>query len=117
MATKTCLAEAGKATRFQSGTEAAVKAGRKGGKASGARRRMLKTFMELDAESTTNDERQTMFDALKSRAKAGDTKALKLYCDIVGLVTQKEKISVSVINNPYASLSDEELRKLAAEDG
>lgn len=97
--------------------EEARERGRKGGKASGVRRRMLKTFMQLDEESTTNDERQTMFDALKSRAKAGDTKALKLYCDIVGLLTQKESVSVSVINNPYASLSDEELRKLAADDG
>ena len=51
--------------------------GRKGGQASGEARRRLKSFRELDADFTTDDERKEMLDALKLKAKRGNIKAVE----------------------------------------
>ena len=59
--------------------------GRKGGQASGEARRRLKSFRELDADFTTDDERKEMLDALKLKAKRGNIKAFEIYRDTVGL--------------------------------
>ena len=90
----------GKATRFRSGEEA-VRNGKKGGQASGEARRRLKSFRELDADFTTDDER----------------KAFEIYRDTVGL-KPKENVEISgELANPFAGLTDAELKKLAGMDG
>ena len=63
--------------------------GRKGGQASGEARRRLKSFRELDADFTTDDERKEMLDALKLKAKRGNIKAFEIYRDTVGLKPKK----------------------------
>ena len=106
----------GKATRFRSGEEAA-RNGKKGGQASGEARRRLKSFRELDADFTTDDERKEMLDALKLKAKRGNMKAFEIYRDTVGL-KPKENVEISgELANPFAGLTDAELKKLAGMDG
>lgn len=106
----------GKATQFKSG-ERAARCGRKGGKASGEAKRLLKTFKELDDETTTNEERQKMLERLKLMAMKGNVKAFETYRDTVGL-KPKENVEVSgELRNPFAGLSDEVLEKLADADG
>ena len=89
----------------------------KGGKASGEARRRLKSFRELDADFTTDDERKEMLDALKLKAKRGNIKAFEIYRDTVGL-KPKENVEISgELVNPFAGLTDAELKKLAGMDG
>lgn len=117
MATKKQLdnLKKGIATRFSG--ERAAECGRKGGKATGEIKRMLKTFRELDADSTTNEERQEMLNALKLKAKRGNIKAFEIYRDTVGL-KPTENVEVSgKLANPYAGLTEAELKKLAEMDG
>lgn len=91
--------------------------GRKGGKASGEVRRLLKTFKELDDENTTSDERLQMLERLKLLAKKGNINAFVVYRDTVGL-KPKENVEVSgELANPFAGLTDAELKKLAGMDG
>lgn len=71
--------------------------GAKGGVASGETRRMLKTFQEIDAETTTDAERKAMLDMLKKRAKQGNLKAWELYANYMGL-KPAEKINMEVID-------------------
>lgn len=97
--------------------EEARERGRKGGKASGETRRLLKTFRELDDENTTDDERLQMLDKLKLLAKKGNINAFVVYRDTVGL-KPKENVEISgELKNPYTALTEEELKKLADVDG
>lgn len=59
--------------------------GQKGAKASAQARRKLKSFRELDAEHTTDEERLMMLEALKVKAKHGNLKAFELYRDTMGM--------------------------------
>lgn len=59
--------------------------GKKGGKASVEAKRKLKSFRELDAEHTTDEERLMMLEALKVKAKHGNLKAFELYRDTMGM--------------------------------
>ena len=103
-------------TRFKSGERAAA-CGRKGGIASGEAKRLLKTFNELDDESTTSEERLEMLNRLKLLAKKGNINAFVVYRDTVGL-KPKDNVEVSgELGNPYAALTDAELKKLAGMDG
>lgn len=89
----------------------------KGAKASAEARRRLKSFRELDADFTTDDERKEMLDALKLKAKRGNIKAFEIYRDTVGL-KPKENVEISgELANPFAGLTDAELKKLAGMDG
>ena len=89
----------------------------KGAKASAEARRRLKSFRELDADFTTDDERKEMLNALKLKAKRGNIKAFEIYRDTVGL-KPKENVEISgELANPFAGLTDAELKKLAGMDG
>lgn len=91
--------------------------GRKGGQASVEARRRLKSFRELDDDFTTDDERKEMLDALKLKAKRGNIKAFEIYRDTIGL-KPKENVEISgELANPFAGLTDAELKKLAGMDG
>lgn len=86
---------------------------KKGAIASAEKRRRLKTFRELDTEHTTDDERQKMLDMLKTKAMHGDLRAFEVYRDTVGM-KPKDTLEVSgELYNPYATLTDAELKKLA----
>ncbi len=63
----------------------ARESGRKGGKASGEKRRQLKTFRELDEAHTTDEERLKMLEAVKLKAKSGNLKAFEVYRDTMGM--------------------------------
>lgn len=73
------LAENRKKTQFRG--ETAVKAQKK----AAAAQRKLKSFRELDAEHTTDEERLMMLEALKVKAKHGNLKAFELYRDTMGM--------------------------------
>lgn len=91
--------------------------GRKGGQASGEARRRLKSFRELDADFTTDDERKEMLEALIQKAMRGNIRAFEIYRDTVGL-KPKENVEISgELANPFAGLTDAELKKLAGMDG
>ena len=102
----------GKSTQFRSGDEAA-KRGKKGGIASGEARRQLRTFRELDEACTTDDERKEMLNMLKLKARRGNLKAFEVYRDTVGLKPRDSVEVYAEISNPYASLTEAELKKLA----
>ncbi len=61
--------------------ETARKAQEKGA----AAKRKLRSFRELDAEHTTDEERLMMLEALKVKAKHGNLKAFELYRDTMGM--------------------------------
>lgn len=87
--------------------------GRKGGKASGEKRAMLKSFREIDAETTTSDERTAMLRRLKDMAMRGNIKALELYLKIIG--EYETKVTAQVTDNtrdPLRSLSLEQIKEL-----
>lgn len=87
------------------------------GKASGESRRRLKSFRELDAEFTTNSKRKEMLEALIQKAMRGNIRAFEIYRDTVGL-KPKENVEISgELANPFAGLTDAELKKLAGMDG
>ncbi len=48
-------------------------------------KRKLKSFRELDAETTTDEERLAMLEALKVKAKHGNLKAFEIYRDTMGM--------------------------------
>ncbi len=48
-------------------------------------RRKLKSFRELDAEFTTDEERLAMLEALKVKARHGNLKAFEIYRDTMGM--------------------------------
>ena len=101
------LAENRAKTQFRG--ETAVKAQRK----AAAVQRKLKSFRELDADNTTDDERLEMLDALKLKAKRGNIQAFEIYRDTMGM-KPKESVEVSgELYNPYAVLTEAELKRLA----
>jgi len=63
----------------------ARKNGRKGGIKSGEVRRQLRTFQQLDAEITTDEERAAMLNVLKNKAIEGDTRAWEIYAQYMGM--------------------------------
>ena len=90
---------------------------KKAGIASGVARGSLKSFRELDAETTTPEERQQMLDALKLKAKRGNLRAFEIYRDTIG---EKPENKVNVngkVENPFEGLTTEELKKLVDADG
>lgn len=100
--------EKGKATQFISGEKAAEN-GKKGGIASGKSRAALKSFRQIDAETTTSEERREMLDKLKQMALRGNIKALELYLKIIG--EYETKIMAS-IREPLRNLSLAEIKEL-----
>lgn len=108
-------AQNGKATQFRAGDEQ-VKIATAGGKASGEARRRLRTFRELDMAKTTEEERNKMMEALKQKAMRGNLKAFEIYRDTVGLKPRDSVEVYAEISNPYANLTEAELKKLA-QDG
>ena len=85
--------------------EEATEKGRAGGKKSGRLRALLKSFKEIDAETTTTKERKAM---------KGNLRAFEVYRDTVG---QKHPETLEVreeVKNPYETLTTEQLLKLVA---
>lgn len=89
----------------------------KAGRASGVAKRRAKSFREIDAETTTDEEKAAMWAMLKKMAAKGNMKAFELYRDTIG---EKPETAVNVqgsVANPLAGLTEEELRKLANSGG
>ena len=82
----------------------ARKNGSKGGKRSAETRRELRSFRELDAEVTSNEERIDMLSNLKKRAKYNN-KAFEIYRDTVGL-KPSDKLEVSGLEAEKSKLDD-----------
>lgn len=94
--------------------EEATEKGRAGGKKSGRLRALLKSFKEIDAETTTTKERKVMLEAVKLLAMKGNLRAFEVYRDTVG---QKHPETLEVreeLKNPYETLTTEQLLKLVA---
>ena len=68
--------------------------GKKGAKVSAKARRQLKTFRELDIETTTDDERKEMLNMLKLKARRGNLKAFEIYRDTMGM-NPKDQTGIS----------------------
>lgn len=64
--------------------EEARKAGRKGGRASGASRRALKTFKEVLVDGLTKEEQEVMLKALKRNAMRGNLPSMEFLLKMVG---------------------------------
>ena len=64
--------------------EKAVRNGRKGGKASGASRRALKTFKEVLMEGLTKEEQEVMLKALKRNAMRGNLPSMEFLLKMIG---------------------------------
>lgn len=58
--------------------------GAKGGRASANKKKLLKSFRELDVENTSNEERMKMLAKVKQMAERGNLNAIKLYLEIIG---------------------------------
>lgn len=92
--------------------EEAVRNGSKGGIKSGQARREKKIFKEAIAERMGYKDFEEMIDNLIVRAKNND-KSFEVLRDTLG---QKPTESVELnaeVNNPFANMSIEELRKIA----
>ena len=96
--------------------EQAREIGRKGGLASVEARRKRKTLKEeLLLLLSEGDTQEKMSLSIIREAINGNTKAFEIIRDTIG---EKQADNVNVngnINNPYANLSEEELKKLAGE--
>ena len=57
-------------------------------------KRQLKTFRELDIETTTDDERKEMLNMLKLKARRGNLKAFEIYRDTMGM-NPKDQTGIS----------------------
>ena len=91
----------------------------KGGKRSGEVRRLEKSFKEIDQETTTEEEKRKMWESLKKAAMQGNLKAFEIYRDTIGekpTTTANVNLTKPVIVNPFANLTEEELRRLAYEE-
>lgn len=64
--------------------EKAVRNGRKGGKASGASRRALKTFKEVLCDGLTKEEQEVMMKALKRNAMRGNLPSMEFLLKMMG---------------------------------
>lgn len=76
-------ANLGKGKPFRSAEEAR-RSGSKGGKASGASRRALKTFKEALLDGLTNEEQEVMLRALKRNAMRGNLPSMEFLLKMVG---------------------------------
>ncbi len=56
----------------------------KGGRNAKEARRILKSFREIDAETTSYEEREEMLNVVKLKAKKGNLRAFEIYRDTVG---------------------------------
>lgn len=111
MANKQNLTKMGKNRNLT--TEEAQKIGSLGGKASVKKRAERKTLKEeLLILLEQKDYQEKISLALLEQAKKGNTKAYEIIRDTIG-EKPKENISVSgEINNPFAGMSTDELRKI-----
>lgn len=94
--------------------EEAQKIGSLGGKASAKKRAERKTLREeLLLLLSEGDTQKKISVALLKKAEKGDTKAYEVMRDTIGEKV-KENINVTgELNNPFAGMSLEELRKIA----
>lgn len=122
----------GKKTQFKSGDKAA-KNGRVGGIKSGETKRRNKTFREcaqifgalpadekqkelLKRQGVTEEATHNMgvVYGLYAAAMRGNSNAARVLLELVGeLKQQQTEVNVTTNVNPYAALTEEELRKLA----
>ncbi len=122
----------GKKTQFKSGDKAA-KNGRVGGIKSGETKRRNKTFREcaqifgalpadekqkelLKRQGVTEEATHNMgvVYGLYAAAMRGNSNAARVLLELVGeLKQQQTEVNVTTNVNPYATLTEEELRKLA----
>lgn len=117
-------------------TEKAREIGRKGGKASAEKRRQNKTFKEiinkfLDGKLEQEELKQQMLNfgfadeeisnksavvfSLWKEAVKGNTKATEILRDTIGEKPVEKQEIKGEINNPFAGLSTDELRKILNE--
>lgn len=86
------------------------------GKKSGEARRELKTFKELDAEYTTNEERKKILEVLKKKAMQGNLRAFEIYRDTVGLKpTDKMELSRTDIIIDFGGIDKGDLEAIVDE--
>ncbi len=97
--------------RYRFDRETALKAKRN----SDSVKQELKSFRQMDLEQTSPQERKEMLDKLKVMARRGNIKALELYLKIIGEDVQKVEVS-GTVNNPFANITEAELRRLAGGD-
>ena len=95
-------------------SEEVRKRGSKGGKKSGEVRRSLRSFVEIDNAETTDEERMTMLNNLKERAKSDD-KAFQLYRDTIGL-KPVEKIAIAEVDAETITEVEQLVTKLSKGD-
>ena len=127
--------EKGKNTRFRTG-EAQVKIAKKGAEASNrvqAEKRTLRQCAELfgampdikpaeelksqgiDADGVTQN--MCVIFGLYKSAKRGNSNSARVLAELVGeLKQQQTNVTVTTNVNPFANLTEDELRKLAKED-
>lgn len=84
------------------------------GKRSGEVRRSLRSFVEIDNAETTDEERMTMLNNLKERAKSDD-KAFQLYRDTIGL-KPVEKIAIAEVDAETITEVEQLVTKLSKGD-
>lgn len=84
----------------------------KAGKQSAQNRRAIKTFKQAFEEELDEKKIKDLVISMYEKAKKGDTKAFELIRDTMGQ-KPKENINVSgEVNNPFAGMSTDELRKI-----
>ena len=89
---------------------------KKGGKASAKARQERKALKdELLLLLSKGDTQQKVSLALIQQALDGNTKAFEVIRDTIGEKPREEYSINGNLNNPYANLSEEELKKLAGE--
>lgn len=65
----------------------------------------------------TDSELASVWKSLITKCKRGDVQAIKLYFELKGKYTAKIQTNISAnINNPFAELSTEELKKLIVDE-
>ena len=124
--------ENGKKTQFKSGDNAA-KSGRRGGIKSGETKRRAKTFREcaqifgalpaddkqkelLKRQGVTEEATHNMgvICGLYAASMRGNSNAARVLLELTGeLKQQQTNVNVTQTVNPYANLTEDELRKLA----
>lgn len=72
-----------KGTPFRTAEEARTN-GRKGGKASGRTRRVLKTFKEVAIADLSEDDQKTTLKALRTAMRRGYLPAIEFYLKLIG---------------------------------
>lgn len=89
---------------IQGSREELAERGRKGGQTTVKIKRELRTFRELDAENTTDEERLEMLKGLKKRAKYSNA-AFELYRDTMGM-KPSNKVEVGSLEAEKQKLDD-----------